>query len=76
MVIRGTVDDGSKEQRVLEKPLDGFDEKGREVPCVGEGRSKSPGVLKIRVKGRCFRETAQVFEGSWVSRDVPFVRRF
>ena len=43
---------------------------------MGEGRSKSPGVLEIRVKGRCFRETAQVFEGSWVSRDVPFVRRF
>ena len=76
MVIRSTVDDGSEEQRVFKEPLDGFDEKGREVPCVGEGRGESPGVFEIRVKGRCFREAAQVFEGSWVSRDIPFVRRF
>ena len=45
MVIRGTVDDGGEEQRVFEKPLDGFDEKRREVPSMGEGRSESPGML-------------------------------
>ena len=76
MVIQGTVDDGSKEQRVFKKPLDGFDEKGREVPRVGEGRSESSGMLKIRIEGWRLRKVVQVFEGRWVSRDVLFVRRF
>jgi len=76
VVIRGTIDDGSKEQRVLKKSLDRFDEKGREVPRVGEGRSESSGMLEVRIEGRRFRKVVQVFEGRWMSCDVLFVRRF
>jgi len=76
VIIRCTVNDSSEKQRIFEKPLDGFDEKRREVPCVGEGRSEGSGMFEVRVKGRRFRKGVQVFEGGWMSRDVSFVRRF
>ena len=43
---------------------------------MSKGRSEGPGMLEIRVEGGSFRETVQVFEGGWVSRDVSFIRRF
>lgn len=43
---------------------------------MSEGRGEGSGLVEIGVKGRCFREAVQVFEGGWMSRDVPFVRRF
>ena len=49
MIIGGTVDNGSKEQRVFQKPLNWLDEKGREVPCVSERRGESAGMFEIRV---------------------------
>ena len=56
--------------------MDGFNEKGREVPGVGKGRSKSACMLEIRVQRRRFLKAVQVLEGSRVSRDVFFVRGF
>ena len=76
MIIWGAVNNSSEEQGVSQKSLDGFDEKGREVPCVGKRRSESLCMLEICIEGRRLREVVQVFEGSWMSRDVPFVRRF
>ena len=76
MVIRGTIDDSREEQRVFKKPLDGLDEKGREVPCVGERRSEGSGMLEIGIERRRFLEVVQVLESSWMSRDVLFIRRF
>lgn len=76
MIIRSAVDDCGEEQRVFEKALDGLDKKGREVPCVGEGRGEGPGMFQIGIERRRFLEIVQVLEGSGVSRDVLFVRRF
>ena len=36
MGIRGLLDDGTKEKRVLEQPLNGLNEEGGQVPCMGE----------------------------------------
>lgn len=49
MVIRGTVDDSCEKQGVFQKALDRLDKKGREVPCVGERRSKGSGVFEIGI---------------------------
>ena len=49
MIIRGTFDDCGEEQRVIQKSLDGFDQKGREVPHVGKGRGEGSGMFEIRV---------------------------
>ena len=76
MIVWGTINDGGEKQRVFEKPLDGLYEKGRKVPGVGERSSERSGMFKISIKGRCFLETVQVFEGGRVSRDVLLVRRF
>ena len=37
MSVWGGVDDGSQEEGVLEKTLDRFDEKRRQIPCVCQG---------------------------------------
>ena len=76
MIIRSTVDDSGKKERVLEKPLDGLYEKGREVPGVGERRSEASSMFEVRIERRRFLEIVQVLEGGWMSRDVLFVRRF
>lgn len=76
MIIRSTVDDSGKKERVLEKPLDGLYEKGREVPGVGERRSEASSMFEVRIERRRFLEIVQVLKGGWMSRDVLFVRRF
>ena len=76
MIIRGTVDDSGEKQGVFQKTLDGLDEKGREVPSVGERRGKGTGMFEIGVESRRFLEIVQVFKGSGVSRDVLLVGRF
>jgi len=76
VIIQGTVNHGGEEERVLQKSLDGFDEKRREVPCVGEGGGKSPCMFEICIEGWRFLEIVQVFESSWMSCDVLLVRRF
>jgi hypothetical protein len=76
MIIRSTVDDSGEKERVFEKALDGLDKKGREVPCVGDRRGEDSGMFQIGIERRRFAEIVQVFEGSGMSRDVLFVRRF
>ena len=49
MITRGTFDDGGEKQRITQKPLDGFDENGREVPRVGKGRGEGSGMFEIRI---------------------------
>ena len=76
MTIRGALDYGGEEQRVFQKALDRFDKERRKIPCVGERRGEGSGMFEIRIERRRFLEIVQVFEGSGVSRDVLFVRRF
>lgn len=76
MIIQGTVNNCSEEERIFQKSLNGFYEKRREVPCVSEGGGKSPCMFKICIEGWRFLEIVQVFESGWVSRDVLLVRRF
>ena len=74
VVIRGTVYDSGEEQRVFHQPLDGLDEKRREIPCVGEGRSESSGMIEIGGEGGRFLEAVEVFEGGRVPCDVLLIR--
>jgi hypothetical protein len=76
MIIRSAINDSGEEQRVVKKPLDGFDEKGRKVPGVGQRRREGSGMFEISIEGRRLREIVKVFKGSRMSRDVLFVRRF
>lgn len=76
MIVRGAINHGGEEEGIFQESLDGFDEKRREVPCVGKRRSKSSGMVEICIEGRRFREVAKVFKSSRMSCDVFFVWRF
>jgi hypothetical protein len=76
MVVGRLVDDGAKEERVLEQTLDGLDEQRGEVPRVGEGRGKGAGVREVcRQRGR-LRKGVEVREGVGVPGDVELVGGF
>lgn len=75
MGVGGGVDDGAEEKGVLEKPLYGLDEEGREIPGVGEGGCECAGVRQVgRERGRG-GERIEVGKGGWVTGDVRLVGR-
>lgn len=76
MGVGSLIDDGTKEERVLEEALDRLDEEGGEVPCMGVDRGDGPGAGQVGRECGGLWEGMEVGEGSGVSVDIILVGFF
>ena len=76
MGVGRLLEDGTKEEGVLEEALDRFDEEGGKVPCMGMDRGDGLGVGQVGGKGGGLREGMEVGKGGRVFVDVILVGFF
>ena len=74
MGVGRLLEDGTKEEGVLEEALDRLDEEGGEVPCMGVYRGDGLGVGQVSGEGGGLWEGMEMGEGGRVFVDVIFVR--
>lgn len=75
MGVGSGVNNSAEEKRVLEKPLYGLDEEGREIPGMSEGRCECSGMRQVGRERWRGRQRIEVGECGWVTSDVRLIGR-